>query len=382
MKNDLLVSIWIPTYNNGHLIWKSIESAINQTYKNIEVVVFDDASSDGTEEVVKRYIEKDKRVRYFNTGKNIGTNKSFPKAIEMCRGELTIFLCSDDWLSKNYIEECVKLFIEHPDAGAVTGRVFSIFEKEGRWIFSREPEVKPGIYTRAWFAKNAYKTFITSMIILGMVRKEDALKAARQINEVVDNPPSEINEELRAMMQCDYGGEWIFCAEAMADHSELCVSNKAVLLKSENDFEHYLERKGSTKLRVEFGHGERTAKGILKFYYYSRILYDVAYKNDWSDYISTTRIFFGREAFATVIMEIIKNRFSRGFFKGFSFNEDVGIFFDGYSLFEKVVSVLLIIPRITTRLFASLGRRFFRVPQPDIYRPEYFLDEKGHFIMK
>ena len=374
-----LVSIWIPVFNGARLISKALESSINQTYRNIEVVVFDDASTDNTRDEVARYVQKDKRVKYFRTEKNLGINKSYPRILELCSGDLALMLCCDDWLSRDFIEECVKIFIKRPNVGAVTGRVLSIMENEGKYFFMREPEIKSGIYTRGYFGRNAYKTFITSMIILGLVRRKDALQAVCWLNEFIAHPPSEINNELRALMEHEYGSEFVFCSKIVAKYDYLFVSDKAVLLKTENSLEHYMTHKGSMKLRVEFGLLENTARSILKFYYYSRKLYDAFFKDDWKEYISTMRIFFGAEAITTIIVKTIKRHFSSDFLKGFDTHRDLGVLFEGYSICERISSVLFVPMRLIQRWFDWLSRNLFKKTKPDIYIGNYFLNNQKKF---
>lgn len=376
-----LVSIWIPVYNGAHLISKALESCIHQSYRNIEIIVFDDASTDDTKQAVEAYVQKDARIKYFRTEKNLGQNKSYLKILEQCLGEFALFLCADDWISKDYVKNAVVVFMKNPDVGAVASRVFSIAERDGKYLFSREPEVRTGTYTRHWFARNAYRNFITSMVILGMVRKEDALQAARRIDAIVNNPPPELGDELEKLMQREYGGEFIFCAEVMAHHARLRVLEDAILLKAELPNEHYMENKGSMKMRVEFGLWpfRRTAGGILRLFYFSRKLYDVAFENDWKEDISAMRIFFGQEAFATIVIEGMKRRFASSFFDRPNFSKGMDEFFLGYSRYEIVSSLLLALPRVFARLGDSLRRRIFKAPRRDIYRHDYFLDEQGRF---
>ena len=61
--NDKLVSIVMPTYNRGNVIHKAINSVINQSYSNWELIIIDDGSTDNTKEVVRYYLEKDSRIK-------------------------------------------------------------------------------------------------------------------------------------------------------------------------------------------------------------------------------------------------------------------------------------------------------------------------------
>ena len=59
-----MFSIIIPTFNRAHMIHLAIKSVFNQTYKNWELIIVDDGSTDNTKEIIDKYIEKDKRVKY------------------------------------------------------------------------------------------------------------------------------------------------------------------------------------------------------------------------------------------------------------------------------------------------------------------------------
>lgn len=97
MQNEPLVSVIIPTYNRGRLILDSINSVLNQTYKNIELIVVDDCSTDDTEETVKSI--DDSRIKYIKLEKNSGACVARNKGIEISRGEFIAFNDSDDlWL--------------------------------------------------------------------------------------------------------------------------------------------------------------------------------------------------------------------------------------------------------------------------------------------
>lgn len=97
MQNEPLLSVIIPTYNRGRLILNSVTSVLNQTYKNIELIVVDDCSTDNTEEILKSI--NDSRIKYIKLEKNSGACVARNKGIEISRGEFIAFNDSDDlWL--------------------------------------------------------------------------------------------------------------------------------------------------------------------------------------------------------------------------------------------------------------------------------------------
>src|ERR1039457_5929793 len=95
MNDKVLVSVIMPTYNRGYVVGEAIESILNQTYDNIEVVVVDDGSTDNTQEKLKEYGDRIRVVYQRNSGPAAARNRG----IRAARGEIIAFLDSDDvWL--------------------------------------------------------------------------------------------------------------------------------------------------------------------------------------------------------------------------------------------------------------------------------------------
>ena len=107
-KYNPLVSIIIPVYNGENYVEKAIESALNQTYKNIEVVVVNDGSTDDTEKIVKKYGEK---VRYFSK-ENGGVASALNYGINVAKGSYVSWLSHDDMYDARKIEEEVNYIHE------------------------------------------------------------------------------------------------------------------------------------------------------------------------------------------------------------------------------------------------------------------------------
>jgi len=105
--NNPLVSVLIPTYNSALYIKDTLESILNQTYKNLEIIVIDDASKDSTVNIVKKY--KDKRIKLFVNKKNLGISKNMNKGIYLSKGKYLAIMDADDWSYPYRIEEQVKL---------------------------------------------------------------------------------------------------------------------------------------------------------------------------------------------------------------------------------------------------------------------------------
>lgn len=97
------VSIIIPAYNVENYLFRGIESALNQTYENIEVVIVDDGSTDRTWEVIQSYAQKDSRV-VAEQQANAGVSAARNHALRLATGKYVIFLDSDDWLEPDTVQ--------------------------------------------------------------------------------------------------------------------------------------------------------------------------------------------------------------------------------------------------------------------------------------
>lgn len=106
---DFKVSVIIPTYNRGNLIINSIKSVLNQTFRNLEVIVVDDGSTDNTEDEVNKIT--DKRIKYIKLSSNFGGSNARNVGIKNATGQFISFQDSDDIFYPNKIEKQIKNII-------------------------------------------------------------------------------------------------------------------------------------------------------------------------------------------------------------------------------------------------------------------------------
>jgi len=109
------VSIGVPVYNGERFIRQSVESLLAQTYGDFELVITDNASKDGTEEVCRELVKKDKRVRYVRNDKNLGGPGNFRRVFALCSGEFHKWSTADDFWEPTVIEKCVAVLDREPD---------------------------------------------------------------------------------------------------------------------------------------------------------------------------------------------------------------------------------------------------------------------------
>lgn len=102
-----LVSIVLPIYNVEKYLPKCLDSIVNQTYKNIEVICVNDGSPDNSDDIVKKYAEKDERIILINQ-KNQGLSGARNTGIQAANGEFIMFLDSDDWIDEGTCQSAVE----------------------------------------------------------------------------------------------------------------------------------------------------------------------------------------------------------------------------------------------------------------------------------
>ena len=104
-----LVSICIPTHNRLNLLKKSVNSALNQTYKNIEIIISDNSDNDFTKKYVKTI--SDKRIRYYKNSSNIGSFLNVNKVAHLAKGKYIKYLLDDDLLKPNCVMKMVEILV-------------------------------------------------------------------------------------------------------------------------------------------------------------------------------------------------------------------------------------------------------------------------------
>lgn len=106
-KTQPLVTVYMPTYNRVELLQRAVESVLKQDYRNIELIVVDDNSTDGTHEYLAKMTDEDPRFKYFINEKNSGACVSRNKAIFVAKGEFITGLDDDDYLLPHHISSLV-----------------------------------------------------------------------------------------------------------------------------------------------------------------------------------------------------------------------------------------------------------------------------------
>jgi len=139
------VSIMVPVYNAKDFIFECIESILSQSYRNIELIVSDDFSTDGTQLLLERF-KNDGRVRLFLNPENMGVTDNCNQALFSCTGKYVCFFAGDDIMLPGKIEEQVLLMEGNEKASmsyhrvnvfdSKTGKTLYVTELSGRTVYS------------------------------------------------------------------------------------------------------------------------------------------------------------------------------------------------------------------------------------------------------
>jgi glycosyltransferase involved in cell wall biosynthesis len=122
------VSVLIPTYNYAHFLDETIQSVLNQTFQNYELIIVDNNSTDNTDEVVQKYLS-DNRVSFYKNETNIGLVGNWNKCLEYANGEYIKYLCADDKFLPSLLQEFVAVMDKYNNISFVTSnfKLFGLF---------------------------------------------------------------------------------------------------------------------------------------------------------------------------------------------------------------------------------------------------------------
>lgn len=106
------ISVIIPVYNVEKYLKRCLDSVVNQTYKNLEIILVDDGSTDNSGKICDEYVQKDKRIIVIHK-ENGGLSAARNKGLDICTGDYIGFIDSDDWIALNYFDVLLKNLLEY-----------------------------------------------------------------------------------------------------------------------------------------------------------------------------------------------------------------------------------------------------------------------------
>ena len=123
-----LISVIVPVHNGEAFLSDCLESLVRQTWRQLEILVIDDGSTDGSAALCRRWQEKDGRIRFFQK-ENGGVSSARNLGLEMARGEYAAFVDADDWLLPGMLQEQLELLVQE-DGDMILGGYLAVGERE------------------------------------------------------------------------------------------------------------------------------------------------------------------------------------------------------------------------------------------------------------
>jgi len=109
------LTIGLPVYNGERYVAESLEALLGQSFTDFELIISDNASTDGTGDICQRYEKQDSRVRYFRQPRNVGLAPNHNFVAEQARGELFKWASNDDLYARDLLERCIDVLDKYPD---------------------------------------------------------------------------------------------------------------------------------------------------------------------------------------------------------------------------------------------------------------------------
>ncbi len=176
-----LVSIGVPVFNEARYIADSLRSILDQDYPNIEIIISDNASTDGTSDICRQLAGRDSRVSFHVASKNLGSAENFGKVLELANGRYFMWASGHDLWSSNLISEGVRLLESCPEYIIAFGSSNWIdadgaeMSKFSGWTDTRGMDSVSRFYSVYWGNMHP---------ILGLIRADILKRAYRKVDVV------------------------------------------------------------------------------------------------------------------------------------------------------------------------------------------------------
>ncbi|MEK7464436.1 MAG: glycosyltransferase family 2 protein [Patescibacteria group bacterium] len=377
MNKDPLVSICTTFFNGEPYIYRLLNSCLNQTYKNIEIVIVDDASTDGSEAVIRGYVAKDKRIKYFKNGNRVGVSESFLKMSECAKGDFAMVLGADDWLARDFIEKGVSNLLNHPDVAGVVPKLTSLRDmKDGTFSFLNtvlDTFSPPEKYPREWFLKRIYRPIVLYVSGYALVRRGDLLSAMDYyVKNYYHNPSKSLPEEFRGFFRRALGIDSMLFPEVLTRYKNFVFDSSMNYIKTEHSANQTFD------LRQD------SLAAIFKDACCYFLIHKYIYQPKWPEYYLGMKIFSVAQALVSSCFYFFSNGMRLSFLNSREGVVWVRRFFEEFSLFEIVAAIIYSIPMSVSRSFGwlkrkLLGRSGHKAKEFLVFTAENFLDSNKNF---
>ena len=145
--NKPIISVVLPVYNEEKFIGECIESILNQTYRDFELIIINDASTDGSVGIINNFL--DPRIVLIHNNNNLGIAKSLNRGFEKAKGEFIARIDANDIAVETRFEKQIEYLINHPQCAVVCCPVFKI-DKSGNIIEGLSGKYIPQEFIQTW----------------------------------------------------------------------------------------------------------------------------------------------------------------------------------------------------------------------------------------
>lgn len=235
------VSVIIPAYNVEKYISRTLNSILNQTYSNIEIIVINDGSKDNTDNIIKKYAKENRNIIY-KSRENKGAMATRKEALEYVSGEYVMFIDGDDWIERDCIK---KIMFEKKDKDPDIIRFLYVkdFEKQSRKIYLQSPYSQNTYINKERFDKDVYpvicKTYFYNSMCCQLIKREIIDKEKINIGYIM-------------------GEDFLF-------NLELITNAKSIMIINEF-FYHYVYNDNSITTKSDLNVRKKSIEDVLNVY--------------------------------------------------------------------------------------------------------------------
>lgn len=261
------ISIIVPAYNSEKFIDNCIQSLVEQTVEDIEIIIIDDGSFDNTPNLLKRWQNKDKRIKIITqTNQKQGSARN--RGIEIAQGEYIGFIDSDDWVETDYFE-CLYLTAKHYNCDIVTTNILKHNKKYTKYnIFKNKYNVAETIFDKVKLCEDKSHRFF---YVLNKLYKTSFIKT----NNILFNEGCYFEDVMFSAKAIYYANKIVYCPETeyhYIENPQSTINSKDNQeIKKEDHIKAYLElhhfaKDNSIKLPERLNYTEVSWKGMIKIY--------------------------------------------------------------------------------------------------------------------
>lgn len=213
-----LVSVIIPNYNHASFLSKRIESVLNQTYPNLEVIILDDASTDNSWDIIKYYQRSDARVSVVKNNLNSGSPfKQWQKGIELANGNYIWIAESDDYCETDFLESLISPMTYDSDIGISYCQSFDVEGSKKSHRLSYTAEFNPNLWEND-FTIDGYEFVNKYLSVKNVIPNASAVVFRNEFIKHLDYKPIKdmkmLGDWLFWLQICKYG-KLHFCSFAL-----------------------------------------------------------------------------------------------------------------------------------------------------------------------